>query len=472
MTKHRKSDFFIPTLTIIFDMVAIEFAFLFSYWLRFNTEFLTFLHVGEEIPPFNTYFLSTLIIIPTWILVLQSQKSYIPHRNITLSNDFFQIIKAIIFGMLIIIAGAFFYRGFSYSRFVVVLLSVSSILFIFTGRIGIHFIRKELHRRGKELRDAVVIGNNDIADMIFEKLYNKSLSGYKVVGYLADQEAAHDKLLSRCKYLGKITDAVQVLNENEIELAFITLENEKHEKIYSLMKQAEGINIEFMIVPDVLELMSSRYNLKEIGGIPFIQIKGIPMTTWGKIVKRMFDIIFSTLVLILFSPVVLLISLLIKLNSKGSIIYAQDRVGLDGISFNVYKFRTMKTDAEKHTGPVWASQDDPRVTKVGKFLRRTSLDEIPQFINVLRGDMSVVGPRPERPHFVNQFKDVVPKYLDRHLLKTGITGWAQVNGLRGQAPIEERTKYDLYYIENWSLAFDIKIIFKTIYSVMFGKDAY
>jgi exopolysaccharide biosynthesis polyprenyl glycosylphosphotransferase len=186
----------------------------------------------------------------------------------------------------------------------------------------------------------------------------------------------------------------------------------------------------------------------------------------------MFDIVFSSMLLILFSPIVLLISLLIKLNSKGSIFYSQDRVGLDGNSFNVYKFRTMKTDAEKHTGPVWASQDDPRVTKVGKFLRRTSLDEIPQFINVLRGDMSVVGPRPERPHFVNQFKDVVPKYLDRHLLKTGITGWAQVNGLRGQAPIEERTKYDLYYIENWSLAFDIKIILKTIYSVMFGKDAY
>jgi Undecaprenyl-phosphate glucose phosphotransferase len=472
MTERRKNDFFIPTLTIIFDMVAIEFAFLFSYWLRFNTEFLTFLHIGEDIPPFNTYFLSTLVIIPIWILVLQSQKSYIPHRNVTLSNDFFQIIKAIIFGMLIIIAGAFFYRGFSYSRFVVVLLSASSLFFIFTGRVGIHFIRKELHRKGKELRDAVIIGNNDAANMIYEKIHNKSLSGYRVAGYLADQEAAHDKLLSKCKYLGDITDTVQVLNENEIELAFITIENDKHQKIYSLMKQAEGINVEFMIAPDVLELISSRYNLKEIGGVPFIQIKGIPMTTWGKIVKRMFDIVFSSIVLILFSPVVLLISLLIKLSSKGSIFYTQDRVGLDGSSFNVYKFRTMKTDAEKHTGPVWASQDDPRVTKVGKFLRRTSLDEIPQFINVLRGDMSVVGPRPERPHFVNQFKDVVPKYLDRHLLKTGITGWAQVNGLRGQAPIEARTKYDIYYIENWSLVFDIKIIFKTIYSVMFGKDAY
>jgi exopolysaccharide biosynthesis polyprenyl glycosylphosphotransferase len=472
MTKHKKSDFFIPTLTIIFDIMSIEIAFLFSYWLRFNTEFLRFLRVGEEIPPFNTYFLSTLVIIPIWILVLQSQKSYIPHRNVTLSNDFFQIIKSIIFGMLIIIAAAFFYRGFSYSRFVVVLLWASSIFFIFIGRVGIQFIRRNLHRKGKELRDAVIIGNNNAANMIFEKLCNKSLSGYRVVGYLADQETSHDMLLSKCKYLGKITDALHVLNENGIELAFITLENDKHQKIYNLMKQAEGINVEFMIVPDVLELMSSRYNMKEIGGIPFIQIKGIPMTTWGKIVKRMFDIVFSTIVLILFSPVVFLISLLIKLNSKGPIFYTQDRVGLDGNSFNVYKFRTMIINAEKNTGPVWASQDDPRVTKVGKFLRRTSLDEIPQFINVLRGDMSVVGPRPERLHFVNQFKDVVPKYLDRHLLKTGITGWAQVNGLRGQAPIEERTKYDLYYIENWSLAFDVKIIFKTIYSVIFGKDAY
>ncbi len=472
MTKPRKSDFLIPTLTIVFDIFAIETAFLFSYWLRFNTEFLAALRVGDDIPLFITYFISSLFIIPIWILVLLSQKSYTPHRNITLTNEFFQIIKAITIGMLIIIAAAFFYRGFSYSRFVVVLLWISSIFFVLSGRGIIHLIRKELYRKGKELRNTVIIGNNDTATILFEKLQNNIIQGYKFVGYLADSETPTDHPLSKSKYLGKIDDAYRTFNEYGIELAFITLGYNEHPKIYNLLRQTEGVNVGFMIVPDILELMTSRYDMRDIGGIPFINIKGIPMTTWGKIVKRVFDIIFSAVVLVVFLPLTLLISILIKLSSRGPIFFTQERVGLDGQSFKVFKFRTMRTDAEKSTGPVWATKNDPRVTKVGKFLRRTSLDEIPQFINSLLGDMSVVGPRPERPHFVNQFKDVVPKYLDRHLLKTGITGWAQVNGLRGQAPIEERTKYDLYYIENWSVAFDIKIILKTVHAIVFGKDAY
>lgn len=472
MTKPRNSDFLIPTLTIVFDILAIEAAFLFSYWLRFNTEFLAALRVGDDIPSFITYFVSSLFIIPIWILVLLSQKSYTPHRNITLTNEFFQIIKAITIGMLIIIAAAFFYRGFSYSRFVVVLLWISSIFFLFSGRGLIHFIRKELYRKGKELRNTVIIGNNDTADILFEKLQNNIIQGYKLVGYLADSQTTNDQPLSKSKYLGKIDDAYRTFNEHGIELAFITLGYDEHPKIYNLLRQTEGVNVGFMIVPDILELMTSRYDMRDIGGIPFINIKGIPMTTWGRILKRVFDVIFSAVVLVVFSPLILSISILIKLSSRGPIFFTQERVGLDGQSFKVFKFRTMRTDAEKSTGPVWATKDDPRVTKVGKFLRRTSLDEIPQFINTLLGDMSVVGPRPERPHFVNQFKDVVPKYLDRHLLKTGITGWAQVNGLRGQAPIEERTKYDLYYIENWSVAFDIKIILKTVYTIVFGKDAY
>jgi Undecaprenyl-phosphate glucose phosphotransferase len=472
MNKPRKSDFLIPTITILFDIVTIEIAFLFSYWLRFNTNFLSFLRVGEEIPLFITYFLSSLFIIPSWILVLHSQKSYIPHRDIILSNEFFQILKAVTLGMLIIIAAAFFYRRFSYSRFVVILLWINSNIFIFTGRVGVHWIRKRLQRKGKELKNMVIIGVNSTANLLFEKISNKIVTGYKLVGYFADDRAENNKPLADCEYLGKIDNAVKQLYEKSIELAFITIENEKYKRIYSLIREAEGMNIEFMVVPDILELMTSRFNMMEIGGIPFIQIKGIPISTWGKIIKRLFDIIFSILVLTIFSPLMLVISLIIKLSSPGPIFYIQERVGLDGKSFYVFKFRTMKIDAEKATGPVWASKNDGRVTRAGKFLRKTSIDELPQFINVIRGDMSVVGPRPERPHFVNQFKDIVPKYLDRHLLKTGITGWAQVNGLRGQASIEERTKYDLYYIENWSITMDIKIIFKTIYTIILGKDAY
>jgi exopolysaccharide biosynthesis polyprenyl glycosylphosphotransferase len=227
-----------------------------------------------------------------------------------------------------------------------------------------------------------------------------------------------------------------------------------------------------MMVPDMLELMTSRVRIKELHGIPFINIKGDPMTTWNLIVKRTFDVIFSGISLILTSPLIGMLALLIKLDSKGPVFYSQDRVGIDGRSFQLIKFRTMRVNAENNTGPVWTKKNDPRRTRFGGLLRRFSLDELPQLFNVLAGDMSIVGPRPERPHFVDQFKKEIPKYLDRHRVKTGMTGWAQVNGLRGNAPIEERTKFDVYYVENWSLVFDLKIILKTVRAVIFGKDAY
>ena len=227
-----------------------------------------------------------------------------------------------------------------------------------------------------------------------------------------------------------------------------------------------------MMIPDLLELMTSRVRIKELHGIPFIKIKAVPLTTWNLIIKRTFDVVASAFFLLITSPIIAVIALLVKLESQGPVFYRQERVGLDGKPFRLIKFRTMHINAENKTGPVWAQKNDPRKTRVGAFLRRFSLDELPQLANVFWGDMSIVGPRPERQHFVDQFKKEIPKYLDRHRVKTGMTGWAQVNGLRGNAPIEERTKYDVYYVENWSLVFDLKIILKTVRAVLFGTDAY
>ncbi len=472
MIKHKKSDFLIPAISVISDIVAIELAFLFSYWIRFNTNFLEIFRVGGEIPSFSIYLTSSLIIIPIWLLILNSNKMYTPHRNNLLSDDFFSILKSITFGMLVIIGLAFFYREFSFSRYVVVALWISAIGFVFGGRVIIYYIRKKLLSKGKELRNAVIVGNNETANAVYEKLILNKSYGYNLLGYYASAPAQSNQAISNGKYLGTIEDLIRSINNQEFEVALITLESPDFQQIYSILRETDGVNVELMLVPDVLGLMTSRMNIKEIEGIPFIKIKGVPITTWGRIIKRMFDFLFSLLVLIIFSPVMILISILIKLTSRGSVFYKQDRIGLNGEIFNVYKFRTMRVDAEKETGPVWATKEDSRTTSIGRILRRTSLDEMPQFFNTLRGEMSVVGPRPERPFFVNQFKDNVPKYLDRHLLKSGITGWAQVNGMRGQASIEDRTKYDLYYIENWSLALDIKIILKTIKAVLFGKDAY
>jgi exopolysaccharide biosynthesis polyprenyl glycosylphosphotransferase len=239
-----------------------------------------------------------------------------------------------------------------------------------------------------------------------------------------------------------------------------------------MIRDAEGLNVELMMVPDMLDMMTSRVRIQDIEGIPFLKIKEIPLSTWNRINKRVFDIFFSSLILVLTLPLTVVLAAIIKLTSRGPIFFVQERISLDGKPFFVIKFRTMRTDAEASTGPVRAKKGDPRVTLIGRVLRRTSLDELPQLWNVLTGHMSIVGPRPERPFFVEQFKGKVPRYLERHRVKTGMTGWAQVNGLRGDAPIDERTKYDIYYVENWSLVFDMKIILKTIRAVIFGNDAY
>lgn len=252
--------------------------------------------------------------------------------------------------------------------------------------------------------------------------------------------------------------------------------------LFDLIAACEGFNIEFMMVPDVLELLTSQVRVRELEGIPFLRVKGIPLTVWGRITKRAFDLAVSSVLLLLLSPLLLIISAIIKLDSRGPVLYRQQRIGLDGHEFTIYKFRSMVTGAETfdqmsgvkvQPDPARGigAKNDLRRTRSGRFLRATSLDELPQLLNVIRGEMSLVGPRPERPHFVEELQEMVPKYLDRHRVKSGVTGWAQVNGLRGDTSIAERIKYDLYYIENWSLGFDIRILLRTVRAALTFREA-
>lgn len=339
---------------------------------------------------------------------------------------------------------------------------------IFTGRIVLFRIEKFIYSKGRELRNAIIIGSNETAVRIFAQLSTHPLLGYRFLGYIAGQPVTIQPL-SSSNYLGNFSDVQEILTRERIELALIALNYDEHPKLMKLVQDCEGVNTELMLVPDLLEVMTSGMKIKEIDGIPFIKIKGVPMTTWGRIVKRVFDFFISTFLLILLSWLFLLIAIVIKLNSKGKIFFVQERVGLDGRSFRMMKFRTMKVGAEMFDNESGLGVDnDPRQTSVGKILRKLSLDEFPQLINVFKGEMSLVGPRPERPYYVQQFKSLIPKYLDRHRVKTGMTGWAQVNGLRGNTSLEERIKYDIYYIENWSIGFDVKILFKTIKAVFYS----
>ncbi len=459
----RRGDYLIPFLGVVIDSVAIESAFLISYWLRSRSGVFDHLgFTGVDAPPVSAYLLGSLVIVPVWLMLFQARKMYGIRRSATLADEIVNVVKIVSLGMLIVMSAAFFYRAFSYSRIVFGLLWITSILFISSGRVLLLGIERALYRHGKNLQQALLVGSGELANRVYTRLDRHPSFGFRLAGYFADTKADASLGLSHCSYLGPIASAPAYIRQEGTEIVFLAEESANHKRVADLVTECEGLNVEFMMVPDVLDLLASRVTVRELEGIPFLRVKSIPFSAWGRILKRTIDIAASSLLLVLLSPLWLLLLVLIPLTSKGPSLFSQERIGLDGRKFTMYKFRSMRQDAEATTGPVWTKKDDTRRTWLGMLLRKTSLDELPQLFNVLTGDMSLVGPRPERPYFVNQFRQLVPKYLDRLRVKAGMTGWAQVNGLRGDTSLEERIRYDLYYIENWSLSFDMKILLRTL----------
>lgn len=471
MNAKQQKDLLIPFLTVLSDIIAIEGAFLFSYWFRFYSSFTDVFPVAFGFPPLGAYIEGSLIVIPIWLWIFSNRKMYHPRRIVYFSDEFFVIVRLVVLGMLVVMAAAFFYRAFSYSRLVFGLIGLSAIIFISLDRFVLLKFEQWYYLKGNDLRRIAIVGTSGVANRVYHSLTTNRSLGYEALGYFSIGKK-RTSTMKHIPHLGSISSVPHVIKSFSVDVILIALGESEYPLLRTLVRNCQGLNVEIMMVPDILELMTSHVQIKHIGGIPFLGIKSPALSTWNFIVKRLFDIVCATVILILTSPLFLLIAILIKLDSKGPIFYLQERVGLEGEIFNVIKFRSMRINSEKVTGPIWSQENDPRRTHVGRILRRLSLDELPQLINVLRGDMSIVGPRPERPFFVEQFKKDIPRYLERHRVKTGMTGWAQVNGLRGNVPIAERTKYDVFYFENWSLVFDLKIIFKTIRAVLFGKDAY
>lgn len=468
---NRRNDFLIPLLAVVSDALAIEGAFVLSYWLRFDSPLTSWFPVELGVPPFDAYLYGSLFVIPAWIFLFKSRGLYRPRRTVHFSEEFFPVVRVVFLGMLIVMAAAFFYRAFSFSRLVFGLLGLSSVILLSFGRYVVMKFEQWWYATGRDTKSVILIGSNPTAARVYEMIASQPSLGYRILGYFT---AGPKRSLSgtTAQFLGTLPKVPMFVRNNNVDVILIALSSKDHPLLLDLIRECEGLNTEMLMVPDLVDLMTSRVRITELEGIPFLQVKEAALSTWNQIIKRGFDIVTAALVLLLASPVMILIAIMVKLTSHGPVFYLQERIGLDGKPFKVIKFRTMKTDAEKESGPVWARKDDPRTTSIGRILRRFSLDELPQLLNVLKGEMSIVGPRPERQFFVDRFKGQIPKYLDRHRVKTGMTGWAQVNGLRGNAPIEERTKYDVYYVENWSLVFDLKIISKTLRAVLFGSDAY
>jgi exopolysaccharide biosynthesis polyprenyl glycosylphosphotransferase len=306
--------------------------------------------------------------------------------------------------------------------------------------------------------------------VILQKTLQSPQLGYKVVGLVGENGGGE---VAGVPVLGSRAQLAEVLRQHQVDEVVIALPEASHEELLDMIGACESVHATVRIFPDFFQIIASEMSIGDLDGLPLLTVRDVALRGWRLAVKRAMDIVGSACALIILSPLMLLIALLIKLDSKGPVFYTQERVGLDGKPFPIIKFRSMRVDAEQHSGPVWATADDPRKTRLGAFLRKTNLDELPQFINVLLGDMSLVGPRPERPVFVEEFKKIVPRYMERHKEKAGLTGWAQIHGLRGDTSIVERTKYDLYYIENWSLLLDLKIILRTILNQFRGnRNAY
>jgi len=474
--KSSKYEVLIPLLTILSDAIAIFAAFELSYYIRFFTDFQIIFPVTKGIPDIYGYNIFAVMVIPIWIIIFQTRKMYRLKRSVFVMDELFIITKCISIGILIAMSLIFIIKAeFPYSRLVFFLIWVNSIILITIGRYFLLKFEKNLYNKSIGVINVSVLGNNEMAEKIYNKFTVDKFAGFNVKGYfsLSDEIFASEKNCLKDKnHLGNYKLIPEKIKELELDKILISLPSADHETLYNLFKICEGINIEFMYAPDFIDTMTSRLRVEEVDGIPFMKLKSMPMNVWNRLSKRMFDLIVSLILLILLSPIMIIIALLVKITSKGPLFYKQERVGLDGQKFSMLKFRSMKVNSEVQ-GPQMTIRDDNRYTLIGRNLRRFSLDELPQFINVLIGNMSIVGPRPEREFFINTMKDSIQRYLERHRVKCGITGWAQVNGLRGtDTSLQTRIDYDIYYIENWSIAFDIKIILKTIKEVLFSKEAF
>jgi Undecaprenyl-phosphate glucose phosphotransferase len=304
------------------------------------------------------------------------------------------------------------------------------------------------------------------------RIFSQNLTaGYRVIGQVVENKEDISSL--SLPILGEIKNIEKIVKKENLDMLIITFPLREQNKVTKILLALGDLPIEIRFVPDPYEMITSRISFYEIGGLSLMGLKEFPLTGWNKVLKRGMDIIVSFLVLLVTVPILLITAIAIKLTSRGPVFFRQERIGLRDKRFLIYKFRTMYVGAEKFDEEAGLGiANDPRCTKIGRFLRKTGIDELPQLINVLKGDMSLVGPRPERTHFVKKFKEEVFRYVERHRVKPGITGWAQVNGLRGDTSLEERIKYDLYYIENWSLGFDMKILLRTIGTIITGKNVY
>jgi exopolysaccharide biosynthesis polyprenyl glycosylphosphotransferase len=451
---------------IVSDLIMLRLAFLLAYHLRALSD----TRPDQPLDPPSSYDDLALLCVFVIVVVFGVRRLYIPRRGFGRVDLLYQVAAAVGVGWLGALSVTFFvYRALEPSRLMLVYWALLSIGLVWLARVVLDALLREAHRRGRDLERVLIVGDGEQAQLVEAKIRGAPELGYRIVGFVgAGSPGARVEPV-----LGRLRDVPRLVREQRVGEVIIAWAGISHPDLVDIIAGCTQQRVDIKIFPDIFELMARDVETSELTGLPLMRVRDVTLRGWMRFLKRALDVAVSWAMLVALSWWFLLMALLVKLTSpRGHVLYVQERVGLDGKPFYMLKFRSMRPDAEAESGPVWAVPNDPRRTRLGEIIRRFSLDEFPQLINVLLGEMSLVGPRPERPEFVAQFANLVPRYRERHMEKAGMTGWAQVNGLRGQTSIVERTEYDLFYVETWSLAFDVKILLKTLAAVIRDRNAY
>jgi Undecaprenyl-phosphate glucose phosphotransferase len=474
----RRYNRLLVALYVISDAILAMWAFVFAYGVRFESGLIP---VTKGYPPIDQYINVLPFVAILTPLAYQLQGVYRLRRGRSRVDDFFGVligsILAVVFGVVSTLYVQAYYvsdeakaRGaYEVSQLVWALFFVSNVAFTYASREIVRELLERRWRAGIGLKRILIAGAGDLGRMVADRMLQHRELGYQVVGFVDDRAGGDHIGYRGLPLLGTLAEVGDIAQRERIDHLYVALPLEEHSKLLELVDITSREVIDIKVVPDLLQFIALRARLEDLDGLPVINLNDVPLQGLNSWVKRVLDIALSSMALALLAIPMAVIALIVKWSSPGPIFYRQERMGLDGKGFLVYKFRSMYQNAEEVTGPVWARDNDPRATPIGRLLRRFDLDELPQFWNVWRGDMSIVGPRPERPFFVDQFKHRIPQYMLRHKVKAGITGWAQVNGWRGNTSLEKRIEYDLYYIENWSVTLDLKIMWLTLVRGLFQR---
>lgn len=430
------------------DAGIIGAAYFFSWYLRFKSGVFV---QDAGVLPAKTYFSALFLIIPGYLLLYSIFQLYMPRRVKSYRKELMDIIRANGIGFMIFILVLYFIKQEHFSRQMLCIFFFINISLEFASRYLIRTILWKMRKQGLNQKHILMIGESQMAEQYMDRLRENPKWGYQVFAHLKDEEKLE-----------------RILEGNELDEVVIALRAEDYGKQERIVDVCEKAGVHTKMIPDFGNVISTRPYIEDVQGIPVIHVRRVPLNIMrNRAAKRAVDLIGATVAIILFSPVMLLTVLVVALTEEGSVIYRQERVGLHNQVFYMYKFRSMIMQDEEKEKAEWSTRNDPRITPVGKLIRRTSIDELPQLFNVLKGEMSLVGPRPERPQFVQKFRDEIPRYMVKHQVRPGMTGWAQINGYRGNTSIEKRIEYDLYYIENWTMVFDMKILILTIFKGFF-----